>query len=69
MYDFATIKLMHRHGGDDYAPMTEVDHGPEAHDPERSWLKGSKIFKCTQCDDEVAVSPPSQSLEHPFQVG
>jgi hypothetical protein len=70
MFDYTTIKLLHRHGNDDYAPMAEGgDHGPETHDPERSWLKGSRIFRCTRCDDEVLVSPPEESLEHPFQVG
>jgi hypothetical protein len=69
MFDYTTVKLLHRHGNDDYAPMAEGDHDPASHDPERGWLKGSKIFRCTRCDDEVLMSPPDASLEHPFQAG
>ena len=58
MFDYQTIKLMHRHGGDDYAPMAEgTEHGSSAHDPERSWLKGARIFRCTQCEDEIVIVP------------
>jgi hypothetical protein len=68
MYDFQTIKLMHRHGADDYAPMVETsEHGPEAHDPERAWLRGARIFKCSKCEDEILVTPPGESSDHPFQ--
>lgn len=62
MFDFQTVKLMHRHGGEDYAPMSEgSEHGPVAHDPERSWLKGARIFRCTRCDDEVVVAPANDA--------
>jgi hypothetical protein len=69
MFDFQTIKLLHRHGNGDYAPMTEgADHTPAAHDPERAWLTGARIFKCTRCEDEIVITPAGErSTEHPFQ--
>lgn len=59
MYDYKTIKLMHRHGNADWAPYSEgSDHTPASHDMERSWLKrGARIFKCTECADEIMVLP------------
>jgi hypothetical protein len=64
MFDYQTVKLLHRHGSDDWAPYTESsasEHTSSAHDPERSWLKrGARIFKCTQCADEVMVVPATE---------
>jgi len=34
------------------------DHGPESHDPERAWLKGARIFRCTRCEDEIVMVDP-----------
>ena len=65
MYDFQTIKLLHSHGGDDYAPMTQLDHDPSAHDPERAWLKGARIFSCMRCDDQVVMVPAEESQSGP----
>ena len=60
MYDFQTVKLLHRHGGDEWAPMLEgSEHGPVAHDPERSWLRGARIFRCSRCDDEIMIKDPA----------
>jgi hypothetical protein len=56
MFDYQTIKLMHPHGDELYL-MEEVEHhGPSSHDPERSWLRGTRLFRCTHCPEEVAVS-------------
>ena len=72
MLDYQTIKLMHRHGDDDYAPFAEVsEHGSAAHDPERAWLRGARIFRCTRCADEVVLTAPDGELpsQHPQPGG
>jgi hypothetical protein len=70
MFDYQTVKLMHRHGDDEYAPMVEgSEHTSAAHDPERAWLKGARIFKCTRCADEVVIAPDGEpSTEHPYSA-
>ena len=62
MFDYQTVKLLHRHGNEDWAPYTEgSEHTPASHDMERSWLKqGARIFRCTTCADEVMVLPASE---------
>jgi hypothetical protein len=65
MYDYQTVKLMHRHGDDDWVPMTELEHDPAAHDPERAWLHGARLFKCTRCDDIVVATPPEDRAGQP----
>jgi hypothetical protein len=71
MFDYQTVKLLHLHGEDDYVPMREQsEHGSEAHNPERSWLRGAKIFKCSRCDETIVMTPASGSnSEAPGQVG
>ncbi len=71
MFDYQTVKLLHRHGDDDWIPMTEgSDHDAAAHDPERGWLHGARIFKCSRCDEQIAISPPdSTGSEAPGEVG
>lgn len=61
MFDYSTVKLLHRHGDDTWAPFAESgDHTSVAHDPERSWLKGAKLFKCTRCEDEIMAVPAAE---------
>lgn len=63
MFDYQTVKMLHRHGGDDWVPMSEgSDHSPVAHDPERAWLKGARIFKCDRCDDQVVIADPGADI-------
>ena len=58
MFDFTTVKLMHPHGKDFY-PMAETSHHDAAqHDPERSWQRGARIFRCSRCEEEIVVLPP-----------
>jgi hypothetical protein len=58
MLDFQAIRLLHHHGNGEYADMVErSSHGAEAHDPEREWMKGARIFACKACSDEVLVLP------------
>jgi len=59
MINFQALRLMHRHGGDDYALMPEArEHGSADHDPERGWIRAARIFRCEGCDEEVIVVPP-----------
>jgi hypothetical protein len=56
MFDLRSLGLMHWHGEDEWVPMAEGEHDAAAHDPEREWLTGARIFKCTQCSEEIAVA-------------
>jgi hypothetical protein len=71
MYDYQTIKLLHRHSDENWVPMTEGSHhDAAAHDPERGWLRGARIFRCTSCDEEIAIEPPAEPhTEAPGEVG
>ena len=61
MFDYNTVKLLHRHGDDDWAPYGGPEHTSAEHDPERAWLKrGARIFKCTKCEDAVMVLPAEE---------
>lgn len=55
--DFQTLKLLHLHGSE-RIPMHEGSHDDvAAHDPERGWVSGARIFRCTRCDEEILVLP------------
>ena len=55
MLHFETTKIMHRHG-EDWAEMRPVDaHSPDAWDPERELLRGERLFRCSECDDEIQI--------------
>ena len=71
MFDYQTVKLLHLHGDDDYAPMAEEsEHGSATHDPERSWLRGARIFKCKRCDETIVMTPAGASnSEAPGETG
>jgi hypothetical protein len=28
-----------------------------SHDPERAWVKGARIFRCSACEEEIAIVP------------
>ncbi|MEO8274239.1 MAG: hypothetical protein ABI620_09250 [Chloroflexota bacterium] len=60
MLNLQNFQLLHRHGDNDFMPMTE--HSADAHDSERGLLRGqlrgARIFRCEQCADEVIVAPP-----------
>ena len=52
------LRVMHWHGGNDWMPMSEGSgHTSASLDPERAWLKGARIFRCTQCEEEIAIAP------------
>ena len=42
MLNFQAMRLLHRHGENDYIPMAE--HGVANHDPEREMLRGETPF-------------------------
>jgi hypothetical protein len=58
MFDYQTVKLLHRHANGEWMPMAESNHDPAARDPERAWLRDARLFKCTRCDEEIAIAPP-----------
>jgi hypothetical protein len=58
MIDYQTLKLLHRHGTDWVELEPHQPHDPASVDIERTWGRGARIFKCTKCDEEVAVLPP-----------
>ncbi|MES1239303.1 MAG: hypothetical protein ABUL57_00420 [Chloroflexota bacterium] len=61
MISFQALRLMHRHGENDYAQMSETrEHDSADHDPERSWIRGARIFRCDTCSSEVIVVPPDE---------
>ena len=62
MLQLQGMTLMHWHGDDEWVEMLEGgrgEHGVDSHDPERSWLKGARIFRCSKCEEQVAVIPQS----------
>ena len=51
------LTVMHWHGGNDWVPMSEGSgHDVASHDPERAWLKGARIFRCTSCEEQIAIA-------------
>lgn len=71
MFDYQTVKLLHHHGNDEWVPMAEgSEHDAAAHDPERAWLRGARIFRCTTCEEEIAFVPAAEPrTEAPGEVG
>ena len=71
MFDYTTVQLFHSHGEGHYVPMAErTDHDPAARDPERKWLSGARIFKCTTCDEEIVMTPAAEpNTAAPGEVG
>jgi hypothetical protein len=71
MFDYQTVKLLHSHGDGHYVPMAEnPDHDSAAHDPERAWLSGARIFRCTTCDEEIIMTPAAEPhSEAPGETG
>jgi hypothetical protein len=51
---FNSPTMLHRHG-DDWVPMQEVKHTVDDHDLERRLLRGERIFRCSQCEEQVLV--------------
>jgi hypothetical protein len=63
MIQYEALRLMHRHGDEELAPMVELSgghHDPAAHDIEHGvgWYR--RIFRCTTCEDEIVVEGPAE---------
>ena len=71
MFDYQTVRLLHNHGDDDWIPMNESSvHDVAARDPERSWLHGARIFRCSKCDEQIAIVPAAEPrTEAPGEAG
>jgi hypothetical protein len=66
MLNFQAMQLMHRHTDGRTVPMIEVGHrSPADQDEERDWLRGARIFRCPECNEEVVVGAPEATLEAP----
>jgi hypothetical protein len=56
MFDYQTMKLMHRHSDHEWQEMAEEPHHTQAsHDPERKLLR-ARIFRCIRCNEVIAVT-------------
>ncbi|MGD0018811.1 MAG: hypothetical protein ABSD62_06110 [Candidatus Limnocylindrales bacterium] len=55
--DYREFRILHPHG-DEWVEMRR-QHDPAQTDPERTWGKGSVIYKCTRCDEGIVVVPPT----------
>jgi hypothetical protein len=56
------FQLVHHHGGDKTYPMYEEEHpalDAADDDPERAWNRGSRVFRCSGCDERIAITQPS----------
>lgn len=60
--EYQSLRLMHLHG-DERFPMHERGHHDAVdRDPERGWVSGATIFKCTRCDEEIVVMRPGNRV-------
>jgi predicted SprT family Zn-dependent metalloprotease len=62
VFNLESQRLLHRHGKDWY-PMDPVVAEPSAldeHDEERRMLRSRRIFRCNECDDQIAVDVASE---------
>jgi hypothetical protein len=57
MIDYSTFKLMHRHGDDWVELHPHGHHDVAEHDPERTWMRHSRLYRCSGCDEEVMIVP------------
>lgn len=58
LFNLEMDKVMHRHG-DEWAEMTPVaSHSPDERDPERRLLRGERVFRCNECDEEIRIVGP-----------
>jgi hypothetical protein len=57
------LRFTHRHDDGSVGTFepTRVHHDPADHDPERDWATGT-IYKCTSCDEEIAVGHEDPSV-------
>jgi hypothetical protein len=54
------LLIEHRHSDGSWGRFQPVEHhDAAAHDPERDWAKGKKIYSCTTCDEMIRVDDPA----------
>ncbi len=63
MFDYANMKLMHRHGSEWVELERAPHHDPAEHDPERLWGRGVRLFRCKSCEEEVAVMEKDEAAD------
>jgi hypothetical protein len=64
MLNFKTVQLMHLHDERHAEPMAAADpHEAPGHDQEREWLRGSRVFRCDECNVWVAVMPAATTAD------
>jgi len=56
MMDYATYKLLHRHGNDWEEVAPRQADSPAELDPERDWVAEGKVFECS-CGDSFVIVP------------
>ena len=64
MFDYQTVKLMHLHGDGRFPMQPRIPHDPAETDPERGWVEGAKIYRCSSCSEEIVVIPPGHEVPH-----
>ena len=64
MLDYRTFQLVHAHDGERF-PMVEATGDATAHDPERGWVEGERIFRCPGCDARVVVVQAGREAPDP----
>ena len=58
------FRVEHRHDDGSWVPMEEREHNEAEHDAERAWLR-RRVFACTSCDEQVAVTYAPDEIEPP----
>jgi hypothetical protein len=56
----AALRLEHRHSDGSWSPLERTHHDAAEHDPERDWARGSIVYACQTCDEQVRVLPPGE---------
>ncbi len=54
--EFGEFRLLHSHG-DEWVELRREHHDATEHDFERQLGKGSAVFKCPTCPEQVVVVP------------
>jgi hypothetical protein len=54
------LLIEHRHDDGTWGRFQPVEHhDAAAHDPEREWAKGKKIYSCITCDELIRIDDPA----------
>ena len=62
MLNFQAARLMHRHDKE-WVEMSRVEEpSADSIDSERRLVHGAQVFRCVDCDEEIALSQSEPSL-------